>query len=125
MTAVTAALAPDLPLDVEEFLTWLAVERGRSRNTLGAYRRDLTTYCRWLDERGRPLSDVVEADVTAYVGHLRAGGRAPASVARATAAVRGLHRFLAEEGRTRPTPRPTSPHRACPPGCPSRSPRRR
>ncbi len=104
MIALTAALAPDLPLDVEEFLTWLAVERGRSRNTLGAYRRDLTTYCRWLDERRRPLGDVTEADVTAYVGRLRAGGQAPATVARATAAVRGLHRFLAEEGRASTDP---------------------
>ncbi|MFM9225446.1 MAG: recombinase XerD, partial [Actinomycetota bacterium] len=31
----------DLPLDVEEFLTWMAAERGRSANTLAAYRRDL------------------------------------------------------------------------------------
>jgi len=30
----------DLPLDVEDFLTWLVAERGRSRNTLVAYRRD-------------------------------------------------------------------------------------
>ena len=37
-----------LPLDVEEFLIWLAAEKGRSPNTLAAYRRDLRTYCRWL-----------------------------------------------------------------------------
>jgi integrase/recombinase XerD len=101
---VTAALDLDLPLDVEEFLTWLAVERGRSRNTQGAYRRDLTAYCRWLAEQGRALDDVTEQDVTAYVGRLRAGGQAPASVARATAAVRGLHRFLVEEGRAATDP---------------------
>ena len=34
----------ELPLEAEEFLTWLAVERGRSANTLAAYRRDLRAY---------------------------------------------------------------------------------
>ena len=35
------AMTADVPLEAEEFLTWLAVERGRSANTLAAYRRDL------------------------------------------------------------------------------------
>jgi integrase/recombinase XerD len=88
-----------MPLDVEEYLTWLAVEKGRSRNTLAAYRRDLTAYTTWLGARGVTLAEVAEPDVVAYVGSLKASGRAPASVARAMAAVRNLHRFLAEEGR--------------------------
>jgi len=29
----------DLPLEAEEFLSWMATERGRSENTLLAYRR--------------------------------------------------------------------------------------
>lgn len=87
-----------LPLEVEEFLTWLTVERGRSANTLAAYRRDLGAYCQWLTERGLTIERVGEAHITDYVGFLRRGDRAPASVARAVVAVRGLHRFLADEG---------------------------
>ena len=98
------ATAHELPLDVEEYLTWLAVERGRSRNTLQAYRHDLCTYVAWLATRRRCLSDVEEADVVAYVAHLGASGRAPASVARALAAVRNLHRFVAEERGTATDP---------------------
>jgi integrase/recombinase XerD len=93
-----------VPLDVEEYLTWLAVERGRSRNTLAAYRGDLTAYVTWLADRGLPLGAVGETDIVGYVGALRARGRAPASVARAMAAVRNLHRFLAEEGRAASDP---------------------
>jgi integrase/recombinase XerD len=89
---VTAAL----PLEAEEHLTWLAAERGRSQNTLAAYRRDLAQYVAWL--AGRGLDDVATGDVEAYVAHLRGTGKAPASIARAVVAVRGLHRFLAEEG---------------------------
>jgi integrase/recombinase XerD len=88
----------DLPVEAEEFLTWLAVERGRSTNTLAAYRRDLRGYAAWLAARATSLADVRPDDLAAYVGHLRSLGRAPSSVARTTVAVRSLHHFLADEG---------------------------
>jgi integrase/recombinase XerD len=87
-----------LPLEVEEYLTWLAAERGRSANTLSAYRRDLGAYCRWLQGRGVAVGDAGTDDVQSYVAALRAEGKAPASVARAVVAVRSMHRFLADEG---------------------------
>jgi integrase/recombinase XerD len=92
------ALEIELPIEVEELLSWLAVERGRSPNTLAAYRRDLRAYTGWLGERGRPIPDVVASDIEDYVAALRSDGKAPASVARAVVAVRSLHRFLADEG---------------------------
>ena len=84
--------------DAEEFLSWLAVEKGRSGNTLAAYRRDLLAYEAYLAERGLTLDQVGEAVVIDYVGHLGASGRKPSSVARALVAVRSLHRFCVEEG---------------------------
>jgi integrase/recombinase XerD len=93
-TAIVDGRVP-LPIDVLEFLSWLQVERGRSANTLAAYRRDLTAYCSWL---ARPPRDAAEADLERYVGELRASGRASSSVARAMVAVRTMHRFLASEG---------------------------
>jgi len=88
----------DLPLEAEEYLSWLATERGRSANTLAAYRRDLRTYCEWLRQQGMGVADVSEEVVTGYVAHLRAAGLADSSVKRAMVAVRSLHRFLAQEG---------------------------
>ena len=89
-----SALSPE----AEEFLSWLAVERGRAANTVVAYRRDLTAYEGWLTERGLAPADVEEADVEDYVAGLRASGRRPSSVARALSAVRSLHRFMLDEG---------------------------
>ena len=88
----------ELPLEAEEYLTWLSAERGRSANTLAAYRRDLRAYTAWLAKRQRTVPDATEADIVDYVHHLRAEGKAPSSVARAAVAVRSLHRFLAAEG---------------------------
>ena len=90
--------AVELPLEAEEFLSWLGSERGRSANTLGAYRRDLRTYVAWLRGAGMGLGDVSPETVEDYVAHLRRLGRAPASVARALVVVRSLHRFLTQEG---------------------------
>jgi len=89
-----------LPIEAEEFLTWLAVERGRSPNTLASYRRDLNSYLAWLTGRRTELAAVTSADIAAYIKHLRDDGKAASSVARATVAVRSLHHFLADEGVT-------------------------
>lgn len=86
-----------LPLEAEEFLSWLVSERGRSANTLAAYRRDLDRYWAWLSKRGSTLADVDQAAVTAFIGERRRAGAA-SSAARQVAAIRMLHRFLAEEG---------------------------
>jgi integrase/recombinase XerD len=87
-----------LPDGCEEFLTWLQVERGRSDNTLAAYRRDLNAYVSWLAVRSIPLTQVTESHLQAYVSGLRDGGAAPSSVKRATVAVTSMHKFLADEG---------------------------
>ncbi|MGH9182281.1 MAG: site-specific tyrosine recombinase, partial [Acidimicrobiales bacterium] len=90
--------AVPLPMEAEEFLSWLSAEKGRAPATLGAYRRDLRGYVGWLAARETVLAQVSAATVERYVAELRGRGRAPASVARALVAVRSLHRFLAEEG---------------------------
>lgn len=88
----------ELPIDVEEFLGWLSAERGRSVNTLAAYRRDLAAYCAWLEANSLDVRTVRAADVEHFVRDRRATGAAPSSVARAVAAVRNLHRFMVTEG---------------------------
>ena len=97
---MSAVLSPD----AEEFLSWLAVERGRSGNTLAAYRRDLVAYEGYLRERGVRLAEVGEPVVVDYVAHLRGAGRKPSSVARALVAVLSLHRFCVDEGQAEEDP---------------------
>ena len=90
---------------VDRFLDYLSVERGLSRNTLDAYRRDLGRYESFLGSRGiHDLTRAGESDIAAFVANLSASeyapgkGYRPSSVARALAAVRSLHRFLVLEG---------------------------
>ena len=90
--------------EVDELLSWLAVEKGRSANTVAAYRRDLAAYTEFLAGRGVTPSTVTEPVIEDYLAFLRAAGRAPASVARALVSVRSLHRFLEDEGQVATNP---------------------
>jgi integrase/recombinase XerD len=81
----------------EEYLSYLVVEKGRARNSIVAYRRDLRSYETHLAGRGVELVTASPADLESFVAELEARGLAASSIARTLAAVRGLHRFLVAE----------------------------
>ncbi len=95
---------PPLPIEVEEFLSWMVAEKGRSSNTIAAYRRDLGSYCEWLRSQGSSVLDVTHAQLVDFVGLRRGSGAATSSIARQLAAIRMLHRYLAIEGERRDDP---------------------
>lgn len=86
-----------LPLEVEEFLTWLATERGRAGSTLEAYRRDLRSYLGFLAQHGTSVSGATSDDIRAFLSHLEHQGLARTTRARRIVAVRTMHRFLVDE----------------------------
>ncbi|MFZ2964079.1 MAG: site-specific tyrosine recombinase XerD [Rhodoglobus sp.] len=91
----------ELAVAVDRYLRHVAIERGLSANTLHAYRRDLDAYLESLARRGITAPEqVTAAEVTGFAGELRTREvpLAASSVARMLSSVRGLHRFLAEEG---------------------------
>ena len=83
---------------LDEYLGSLAAERGASRNTLAAYRRDVDDFTTFLSGRRRRITDVVADDVVTYVEWLRRNGLRPSSIARRLSALRGFYRHLVREG---------------------------
>ena len=83
--------------EIKDFLLWLRVERGRAESTVSAYERDLRNYLFWLEEQGERIGDVQESSIIVYLRELQSSGKAVSTVARAMAAVRSFHRFLAVE----------------------------
>lgn len=90
--------------EIEEFLDWLVVERGRSRNTVEAYRRDLAQYEMWLITKKSDLETVGVADIEAFLAQRMKSGAAKSSLARQFASIRMLHRFMVEEDFRRDDP---------------------
>lgn len=90
---------------LEEYLAYLAVERGSSQNTLDAYGRDLRRYVRYLAEQGKDeVGDVTLQDVEGFLALLFSLDLAPSSADRALMAVRSMHKFLVNEGLARKNP---------------------
>jgi integrase/recombinase XerD len=84
MSTVEAAQAParggieSLLLD---FLAYLELERGLSRNTLEAYRSDLMQFGEFLQRRGLQATEARHGDLAAFIAELSSGGarRTPAN----------------------------------------------
>ena len=81
------------------FLEAIASERGASRNTIEAYRRDLSAYLDFLGERGTNALAATNDEIRAFQAHGGASGLASASLARRLSAVRQFHKHLYVESR--------------------------
>jgi integrase/recombinase XerD len=98
-SAAPARALTELTLD---FLAYLELERGLSRNTLEAYRSDLQQFGQFLDGRRLDPLAVAPSDLAAFVTELATGrnGRsavAPATLQRKIACLRSFYRHLRRE----------------------------
>ena len=85
-----------------DFLAYLELERGLSRNTLEAYRSDLQQFGEFLSRRAVDPLAVAPADLRAYASELASGSAHRAAVAPATqqrkiACLRSFYRHLRRE----------------------------
>jgi integrase/recombinase XerD len=69
---------------IDTFIDALWLEEGLSRNTLAAYRRDLTLFGAWLAQQGRALDGTTEADINGYFAARHAQSRATTANRRLT-----------------------------------------
>ncbi len=96
--------------DLDEYLTFLTVERGLSGASVEAYRRDLRDYLGFLFNMNiKSLDDIKREHITAYMEDLRIRSYASSSVERHVAAIRGFHRFCVREGLTQVDPAASVP----------------
>ena len=83
---------------VGAFLEMMSAERGAAKNTIEAYRRDLSDYGAFLTRQGAGITSAGREQVTQYLAELEANGIAASSSARKLSAIRQFHKFLAADG---------------------------
>lgn len=99
--------------EIDRFLDALWMERGLSRNTLAAYRRDLTGFARWLAEhRQCPMMAAQRGDLLAYLADRVAAGAKPRTTARLLSSLRRFYQQAVREGDLQedPSDRIEAPH---------------
>jgi integrase/recombinase XerD len=80
------------------FLEMMSAERGAAKNTIEAYRRDLSDYAGYVAGRQSSLLTVDRDTVNAYLDRLRHDGLSASSSARRLSAIRQFHKFLCADG---------------------------
>ena len=83
---------------LREFLNHLIVERGLSKNTISAYRRDIERFISEGDVLD--LTKVTSSELENFISHSRSRGLAESSVARSVVAVRNAVEFTCKEAKT-------------------------
>jgi integrase/recombinase XerD len=86
-----------------DFLAYLELERGLSRNTLTAYRGDLLQFGDYLRRRGLGPVEAAHADLAAFLTELAQGNEvrrpvAATTLGRKVACLRSFYRHLRREG---------------------------
>jgi len=80
------------------YLEYLSVERGLSKNTIEAYKRDLTSFISFLLTRNILNIDRVNTTIIiSYLLQMQKNGKASSSISRACAAIKSFFQFLYNE----------------------------
>lgn len=83
---------------IDEFLSYLAVERGLSKNTISAYGTDLLHFSENLGAKGIEDPDTAKRqDIMDYLFKLKDSGISSNSVSRALVAIKMFYKFLVRE----------------------------
>lgn len=83
---------------LEEFLNYLSVERGLSKNTISSYKSDIFFFINDLESKGvTGIEKIKRDDITQYLLRLKDKGLSGNSVSRALVAIKMFYKFLAQE----------------------------
>src|ERR1044072_7586419 len=98
---------------VLDFLSYLELERGLSRNTLNAYRTDLLQYGEYLSAHDRDALGARPADVADFLAELATGADRPAcsaaTIHRKAACLRSFYKRLRRDELSGDDPTPGLP----------------
>ncbi|MBN2544028.1 site-specific tyrosine recombinase XerD [bacterium] len=83
---------------LEQFISYIMLERGYSDNTLDAYRRDIGKFLAFLEEKGVEKLEAVDTfNISSYIRHLSNQGLSARSIARNFSSLHSFYRYLIVE----------------------------
>ena len=90
---------------IDEFCDALWLEDGLAKNTLEAYRRDLSQFATWIEAGHRKaLISADQADIQSYLGYQFRKKTRATSVARFLSALKRFYRYCLRQGRVKADP---------------------
>ena len=82
---------------LNEFVTYLAAEKGLSRNTVESYNFDIRKFQEFLSSKRRDFISFSRSDIVDFIQKLRDAGYSLSSICRFISTIKGLCRYLVIE----------------------------
>jgi integrase/recombinase XerD len=89
---------------LREYLSYLQVEKGLSKNSLASYKFDFNRLRKFCARVEKEPNDLTRGDLRSWIMALSREGLSPASVKRAVSAARGFYKFLMLDGHLKANP---------------------
>ena len=90
---------------IGEYASYLRLERCSSDNTITSYVRDVTQFCRYLEEvEETELLQCAQEHIERYIAYMTGRGKSAASVARSVASLKSFYSYLLSQGVVRANP---------------------
>jgi len=80
-----------------DFLTYIAVEKGFSKNTIESYSLDLRKFQNFLSSRDKGITSFLRADIIDFIESLRDEDYSISSICRFISSIKGLCKYLITE----------------------------
>lgn len=80
-----------------EYLTYLKIERGLSKNSIQSYERDLNQYLLYLTQTQKKLEEVERFDILNFLAGQKDKGKSDNSIVRMVSSLRKFHQYLKQE----------------------------
>ncbi|OFS64221.1 site-specific tyrosine recombinase XerD [Nosocomiicoccus sp. HMSC09A07] len=90
--------------DIEDYLSFLRIERGLSNSTLDSYAQDLNLYRDFLDKLDLTFSTVSSTDIINFLKEEKEKGKRSKTLARLQSTLRNFHQYLINDGKTDKNP---------------------
>ncbi|WOS96510.1 site-specific tyrosine recombinase XerD [Nosocomiicoccus massiliensis] len=89
---------------IEDYLSFLRIERGLSNSTLDSYAQDLNLYRDFLDKLDLTFSTVSSTDIINFLKEEKEKGKRSKTLARLQSTLRNFHQYLINDGKTDKNP---------------------
>lgn len=96
---------------LDDFINYILIEKGLSKNTALAYRTDLNTYLKFLEDKKINYETINHLEITDFLWYLKTANFKPRSIYRMIESIRQFYKFLIAENfiNTDPTVYLTAP----------------
>lgn len=90
--------------DVQDYISFLKIEKGLSESTLDSYKQDLVLYQNFLEERQITFNTITPTDIIQFLKVEKEKGKRSKTLARLQSTLKNFHQFLINDGKTEKNP---------------------